>query len=79
MPENEIVPEPKYIEYTPVDAIPEEYLIQRTDNAGTIEAITYTTKDYFGDESEITKPAYVYLPITMMKPNSIMYFILCTV
>lgn len=62
MPENEIVPEPKYIEYTPVDAIPEEYLIQRTDNAGTIEAITYTTKDYFGDESEITKPAYVYLP-----------------
>ena len=79
MPENEIVPEQKYIEYIPVDAIPEEYLIQRTDNAGTIEAITYTTKDYFGDESEITKPAYVYLPITMMKPNSIMYFILCTV
>lgn len=29
---------------------------------GTIEEISYTTKDYFGNESEITKPAFLYLP-----------------
>lgn len=54
--------EPKYIDYTPVDKIPDEYLIARTDNIGIIEKITYQSKDYFGDESEITKPANVYLP-----------------
>ena len=45
-----------------VDAIPHEYLILRHDEGGTIEKITYKTKDYFGDGSEITKPAHVYLP-----------------
>jgi len=45
-----------------VDAIPSEYLVPRTDQGGTIERISYQTKDYFGDESEITKHAYVYLP-----------------
>ncbi len=47
---------------TVVDAIPHEYLILRSSESGTIEKITYTTKDYFGDGSEITKPAHVYLP-----------------
>lgn len=46
-----------------VDAIPSEYLRRRVDEqSGTIEKISYQTKDYFGDESEITKHAYVYLP-----------------
>jgi len=45
-----------------VDAIPSGYLAQRIDQSGSIEKISYQTKDYFGDESEITKHAYVYLP-----------------
>lgn len=45
-----------------VDTIPSEDLIMRADHGGTIEKITYQTKDYFGDGSEITKPANVYLP-----------------
>ena len=31
-------------------------------NCGKIEEITYQTKDYYGDGSEITKTAFVYLP-----------------
>ena len=42
--------------------IPVKYTSIRTDESGTIEHIEYSTKDYFGDESEITKEANVYLP-----------------
>ncbi len=42
------------IEYTAI--------IKRTDSLGTIEHISYQTKDYFGDGAELTKHAYVYLP-----------------
>lgn len=59
---NEIKDERKEIDYTFVDTIPSEYLEKRTDHSGTVEKITYQTKDYFGDGFEITKPAYVYLP-----------------
>lgn len=31
-------------------------------HGSTIEKISYTTKAYYGDESELTKSAYVYLP-----------------
>jgi len=48
--------------FTVVDSIPLQMFEKRTDHGGTIEKITYQTKDYFGDESEITKQAYVYLP-----------------
>ena len=49
--------------YTQVDKIPEECLIKREDSSGTIEHVSYTTYDYFGDSSTaITKHAYVYLP-----------------
>jgi len=48
--------------FTVVDSIPLQMFEKRTDRGGTIEKITYQTKDYFGDESEITKQAYVYLP-----------------
>lgn len=49
--------------YTPVDKIPEEHLVMLEDASGTIEHISYTTYDYFGDSSTaITKYAYVYLP-----------------
>lgn len=49
-------------EITVVDTIPPEYLVKLPENGGTIEKISYQTKDYFGDGSEITKSAYVYLP-----------------
>lgn len=42
--------------------IPVKYITQRFDECGTIEQISYTTYDYFGDGSEMTKPANVYLP-----------------
>ena len=42
--------------------IPAEYRKMKKDAAGTVEEITYTTKDYYGTGEEMTKPAYVYLP-----------------
>lgn len=42
--------------------IPAEYRKLKKDAAGTVEEITYTTKDYYGTGEEMTKPAYVYLP-----------------
>lgn len=42
--------------------IPAEYRQLKKDHAGTVELISYKTKDYYGDGEEITKPAYVYLP-----------------
>ncbi|WP_408071326.1 alpha/beta hydrolase [Butyrivibrio sp. JL13D10] len=39
-----------------------KYTNLRTDEAGTIEHISYTGHDYAGDGSEITKEANVYLP-----------------
>ncbi len=44
------------------EVIPVKYITQRFDECGTIEQISYTTYDYFGDGSEITKNANVYLP-----------------
>ncbi|WP_051538170.1 alpha/beta hydrolase [Butyrivibrio proteoclasticus] len=44
------------------DKIPTKYVDLRVTDCGTIEDITYTTKDYYGDEHEITKSAHVYLP-----------------
>lgn len=60
--DDQILKESKNIDFTPVDTVPAEDITIRTDHAGTIEQITYKSKDYFGDESEIIKPAYVYLP-----------------
>lgn len=44
------------------EKIPEKYLMYQLIEPGRIEQITYTTRDYFGDGSEITKNANVYLP-----------------
>ena len=44
-----------------IDDIPVQYRV-KVENGGTIEKISYNTKDYFGDKGEITKQAYVYLP-----------------
>lgn len=43
------------------DKIPSEYFAT-LENGGQIKPISYTTKDYFGDNSQITKFANVYLP-----------------
>ena len=42
--------------------IPADYRKMRKEAAGTVDEITYTTKDYYGTGEEVTKPAYVYLP-----------------
>lgn len=42
--------------------IPAEYRMMKKDAAGTVEEITYKTKDYYGNGEEVIKPAYVYLP-----------------
>ncbi len=44
------------------DKIPGQFLNLCVDASGSIEHITYKTKDYFGDEHEIEKEANVYLP-----------------
>ena len=44
------------------DLIPTKYITRRFSECGTIETISYTTYDYFGDGSEIEKYANVYLP-----------------
>lgn len=44
------------------ELIPFKYTTQRFSERGTIEQITYTTYDYFGDGAEIEKQANVYLP-----------------
>ena len=54
--------ETKSPEVAVVDTIPAEYLTKLSENSGTIEKISYQTKDYFGDGAEISKSAYVYLP-----------------
>ena len=42
--------------------IPGKYIKSQFVEGGTIEKISYTSKDYFGDEADVTKEAYVYLP-----------------
>lgn len=44
------------------ELIPSKYISLRVKEAGTIQHISYPSHDYFGDGSEITKEANVYLP-----------------
>lgn len=44
------------------EIIPAKYTTLQLEEAGTLEQITYSTYDYFGDESPIEKHANVYLP-----------------
>ena len=43
------------------DQIPSEYL-KAVDNGGTVSKISYPSRDYTGDQAEVTKFAVVYLP-----------------
>ena len=60
-PEKEEIKEEEIVEGI-VDRIPvkDTYLLYV--DCGKIEEITYQTKDYYGDGSEMTKTAFVYLP-----------------
>lgn len=51
------------------EKIPGKYLLYQMKESGTIEKISYTTHDYFGDGSEITKYANVYLPYGYSEDN----------
>lgn len=42
--------------------IPADYGVLRKEAVGTVEEITYKTKDYYGTGEEVVKPALVYLP-----------------
>lgn len=44
------------------EKIPTKYISMMLKEPGQIEQITYTSHDYFGDGSEVTKAANVYLP-----------------
>lgn len=59
---------------THLDMIPKGYR-DIVPDGGTIEHITYTTKNYFGDGSEIQKKANVYLPVNYnpQKKYSVLY------
>lgn len=43
-------------------SIPVKYITLQLKEKGTIERISYTSYDYFGDGAEVTKEANVYLP-----------------
>lgn len=59
-----------------VDEIPEEYK-KTCDNGGSVQRITYPTKDYAGTGEEITKEAYIYLPADYdeTKKYNVMYLL----
>ena len=44
------------------DKLPVEYKRTMKEGGGTVEKITYPSKDYTGDGAEVTKKALVYLP-----------------
>jgi len=51
-----------FVPLNSISEIPSAHKVINKDALGKIEKISYTTKDYSGDQSEITKHAYVYLP-----------------
>lgn len=54
--------EVKADEYGFENAIPTSYLAVMEEECGVVEQIEYVTYDYYGDGSEITKKANIYLP-----------------
>ena len=48
--------------YAIVDKVPLSAFTPKYTHGSKIEEITYKTKAYYGDESELTKTAFVYLP-----------------
>lgn len=44
-----------------LEAIPEEYF-ENAEQQGQVIQVTYQSQDYTGNDTAITKPAFVYLP-----------------
>lgn len=61
---------------TPDDSIPIRYTVI-SGQPGTIEKIDYITRDYYGDGTEITKHAFVYLPWNYSAEKQYDILILC--
>jgi len=62
-PENEANEEERVPTAEVGEMVPPKYTALRTgDESGTVERISYTSHDYAGDGSEITKEANIYLP-----------------
>ncbi len=60
-PEEEIESAPAEEEFF-VKMIPSDYVVACEGECGTVELITYNTKDYIGDGDDVEKKANVYLP-----------------
>lgn len=58
------------------DKIPDEYL-RRVENGGTTQVISYPSRDYAGDGSEIVKYATVYLPPDYSEDGAYDLLVLC--
>ena len=58
------------------DVIPEKYL-EKMENGGRIERITYPSKDYYGDGAEVEKPALIYFPANYSEDIPCDVLILC--
>ena len=62
--------------YVFADVLPQDYW-SRSDQPGTVERFSYTTRDYTGDGAEITKFAVVYLPYGYNAGGAYDLLILC--
>ena len=56
--------------------VPTDYFTA-ADEQGSVVTITYNSKDYAGDESDITKTAYVYLPYGYDETDTVTRYDIC--
>ncbi len=59
------------------DRLPVEYKKTMPEGGGTVEKITYPSKDYTGDGAEVTKKALVYLPAGYSEDQQYDLLVLC--
>ena len=59
------------------DKLPVEYKKTMKEGGGTVEKITYPSKDYTGDGAEVTKKALVYLPAGYSADQQYDLLVLC--
>ena len=59
------------------DKLPVEYKRTMKEGGGTVEKITYPSKDYTGDGAEVTKKALVYLPAGYSADQQYDLLVLC--
>ena len=59
------------------DKLPDEYRETLAEGAGTVQRITYPSRDYAGDGAEVIKPALVYLPAGYSEEQQYDLLVLC--